>query len=264
MFFPTSKILGFFALPSNLIMVIGIVGVLLLLTRFKRAGRALMLFSLLMLAILGWSPIGNLLTIPLEEQFPAWSPGKGDIAGIIVLGGGITADVADARGEPVLNQAGERLTAAVILARRYPQAKIIFSGGDAGLVRSLGIEAPWALRLLHDLGVPQDRLTAEDRSRNTIENAIYSKELAKPKKGERWLLVTSAYHMPRSIGVFRRVGFEVEAYPVDWRTRGMSDALRPFNSIGDGLRRTDTAVREWVGLFVYWLTGRSSELFPAP
>lgn len=264
MFFPASKILGFFALPSNLIMVIGVVGVLLLVTRFKRTGRVLMLFSLLLLALLGWSPIGNLLTISLEQRFPAWTPGKGEIAGIVVLGGGITADVSDARGEPVLNEAGERLTAAATLSRKYPRAKIIFSGGDAGLVRSLGIEAPWALQLLRDLGVPQDRLIAEDRSRNTIENAVYSKELAAPKTGERWLLVTSAYHMPRSIGVFRRAGFEVEAYPVDWRTRGMSDALRPFPSIGDGLRRTDTAVREWVGLFVYWFAGRSAELFPAP
>lgn len=264
MFFPVSKILGFFVLPSNFVVVVGLFGVLLLATRFKRTGRALMLLSLLLVAILGWSPIGNLLTIPLEERFPAWVPGKGDIAGIVVLGGGITADVSDARGAPVLNEAGERLTAAATLARQYPRAKIIFSGGDAGLIRSLGVEAPWALRLLRDLGVPEDRLIAEDRARNTVENAVYSKELAMPKKGERWLLVTSAYHMPRAIGVFRRAGFEVEAYPVDWRTRGMSDALRPFPSIGDGLRRTDTAVREWVGLLVYWLTGRSAELFPAP
>ncbi|MGA8158976.1 MAG: YdcF family protein, partial [Rhodoplanes sp.] len=108
------------------------------------------------------------------------------------------------------------------------------------------------------------RLIPEDRSRNTVENAVFSKELAAPKEGERWLLATSAYHMPRAIGAFRRAGFEVEAYPVDWRTRGPADAGRPFQSVADGLKRTDTAVREWVGLFVYWLTGRSSELFPAP
>lgn len=264
MFFPLSKILGFFALPSNLIMVGGLFGVLLLATRFRRAGRGLMLMSLLLLALLGWSPIGNILIIPLEERFPAWTPGKEEIAGIVVLGGSITSDVSDTHGEPVLNEAGERLTAAATLARAYPQAKIIFSGGDAGLVRNLGIEAPWALRLLRDLGIPEGRLIAEDRSRNTVENAVYSKELAAPKPGERWLLVTSAYHMPRSVGVFRRAGFEVEAYPVDWRTRGERDAWQPFFSVGDGLRRTDTAVREWVGLLVYWLTGRSAELFPAP
>jgi uncharacterized SAM-binding protein YcdF (DUF218 family) len=76
--------------------------------------------------------------------------------------------------------------------------------------------------------------------------------------------VTSAYHLPRAVGAFRKAGFPVEPYPVDWRTRGTKDALRPFASVGDGLRRVDTAVREWVGLVAYWMTGRSSELFPAP
>ena len=121
-----------------------------------------------------------------------------------------------------------------------------------------------ALRLLESLGIPRARITLEDRSRNTVENAVLSKAIAQPKPGERWLLVTSAHHLPRAVGVFRKAGFPVEAYPVDWRTRGPEDALRPFASVGDGLRRSDTAVREWVGLAVYWLTGRSSELFPAP
>ncbi len=85
-----------------------------------------------------------------------------------------------------------------------------------------------------------------------------------PKPSERWLLVTSAYHLPRALGAFHQVGFAVEPYPVDWRTRGSEDALRPFASVGEGLRRTDTAVREWVGLLVYWLSGQSSELFPGP
>ena len=127
-----------------------------------------------------------------------------------------------------------------------------------------GKEAEFAAQLLESLGVPRGRLLLEDRSRNTVENALYSKEIAQPKAGERWLLVTSAYHMPRSIGVFRQVGFAVEAFPVDWRTRGREDVLRPFATVGDGLRRTDTAVREWVALAIYRLTGQSAELFPAP
>src|SRR5437762_14334468 len=120
------------------------------------------------------------------------------------------------------------------------------------------------MRLLQGLGIVRARILLEHRSSNTVENAIFSKALAQPKPGERWLLVTSAHHLPRAVGVFRKAGFPVEAYPVDWRTRGAEDALRPFASVGDGLRRSDTAVREWVGLAVYWLTGRSSELFPGP
>lgn len=264
MFFYLSKILGFFALPSNLVMVAGLIGVALLFTRFKRTARALVVASLTLLAILGLSPVGNALMIPLEERFPPAARAGGEIAGVVVLGGAITPDVSEAREDVALNEAAERLTAAALIAKAHPRAKIIFSGGDAGLLRAEGVEALHAMRLLQALGVPRDRLIAEDRSRNTVENAEFSKALAAPKPGERWLLLTSAYHMPRAIGVFRRAGFEVEPLPVDWRTRGEADQLRPFPSVGDGLRRTDTAVREWVGLFVYWLTGRSSELFPAP
>ena len=85
-----------------------------------------------------------------------------------------------------------------------------------------------------------------------------------PKPGERWLLVTSGYHMPRAIGVFRHAGFAVEAFPVDWRTRGPIDLAPPFESLAAGLRRTDTAMREWVGLVMYRLAGQSAELFPGP
>ena len=264
MFFPLSKILGFFAIPSNLVVSIGILGLLLLPTRFARAGRALAFASLIVLAILGLSPVGNALIIPLEERFPRWDATRGAPDGIIVLGGAISPDVSSARDEVALNEAAERLTVAAELARRYPDARIVFSGGSGALIYDEGAEAPLARRLLESFGIPRARITLEDRSRNTVENAVLSKAIAQPKPGERWLLVTSAHHLPRAVGVFRKAGFPVEAYPVDWRTRGPEDALRPFASVGDGLRRSDTAVREWVGLAVYWLTGRSSELFPAP
>jgi uncharacterized SAM-binding protein YcdF (DUF218 family) len=264
MFFALSKILGFFAIPSNLVVSIGVLGLLLLPTRFARAGRALAFASLIVLAILGLSPIGNALIIPLEERFPRWDATRGAPDGIIVLGGAISPDVSSTRDEVALNEAAERLTVAAELARRYPDARIVFSGGSGALIYDEGAEAPLALRLLESLGIPRARITLEDRSRNTVENAVLSKAIAQPKPGERWLLVTSAHHLPRAVGVFRKAGFPVEAYPVDWRTRGAEDALRPFASVGDGLRRSDTAVREWVGLAVYWLTGRSSELFPAP
>ena len=114
------------------------------------------------------------------------------------------------------------------------------------------------MRFVARLGLAAGRVTVEDQSRNTVENAVFSKQMAAPKPGERWLLVTSAYHVPRSMGIFRMAGFPVEAYPVDWRTRGAEDALRPFPTLAEGLRRTDTAVREWAGLIVYWLSGRSS------
>jgi uncharacterized SAM-binding protein YcdF (DUF218 family) len=264
MFFVLSKVLGFFAIPSNLIISIGLVGILLLCTRFVRAGRRLVVASLVVLAVLGYSPIGNLLIIPLEQRFPPWDASRGAPDGIVVLGGAISPDVSTARNDVALNEAAERMTTMVALARRYPNARILFSGGSPALFFSGAPEAAFAVRLLQSLGIADDRVLVEEQSRNTVENAVFSRLIAQPKPGERWLLVTSAYHMPRSIGVFRAADFAVEAYPVDWRTCGLADALRPFPTLGEGLRRTDTAVREWIGLAVYWLTGRSSALFPGP
>jgi uncharacterized SAM-binding protein YcdF (DUF218 family) len=264
MFFTLSKVLGFFAIPSNFVVAFGIAGLILLATPWARMGRWLVGASFVALALLGFSPIGNALIIPLEQRFPAWDETRGPPDGILVLGGAISPDVSAARNEVALNESAERLTVAAELARRYPRARVLYSGGTGALMYDEGSEAPFARRELEGLGVAHDRILLEDRSRNTIENALYSKQIAQPKAGERWLLITSAYHLPRAMGVFRKVGFAVEPYPVDWRTRGTDDALRPFPTMGEGLRRADTAMREWVGLAVYWMTGRSSELFPGP
>jgi uncharacterized SAM-binding protein YcdF (DUF218 family) len=264
MFFVVSQILGFLASPSNLLIVLGFAGAVLLATRFARGGLQCLLASILLLAIFGFSPLGNALMLPLEQRFPPWDPARGAPDGIVVLGGAFDTIVAPARGEISLNEAAERMTSAVELARKYPDARIVFSGGSGQLVYAGSTEAELAKRLFENLGVPAGRLVTEDRSRDTDENAKFSKAMADPKPGERWLVVTSAHHMPRAIGAFRRAGFPVEAYPVDWRTRGPEDLARPFRTASDGLKRTDTAVHEWVGLFVYWLSGRTSELFPGP
>lgn len=266
MFFPLSKILGFFALPSNLLITLGLLGALLLATRFARAGRRLLVFSTVAVAIIGLSPLGNILILPLEQRFPNWNSNEMRVApdGIVVLGGAIGPELSLIRSEISLNESAERVTAVAALARYYPHARILYSGGNGGLIIRDGNEADFALKLFESFGIDRARIIVEDRSRNTMENAVFSKQLAAPKPGEHWWLVTSAYHMPRSMGAFRAAGFEVEAHPVDFRTRGWIDAVVPFGAVGDGIRRTDTAVREWIGLAAYWISGRSSALFPGP
>jgi uncharacterized SAM-binding protein YcdF (DUF218 family) len=264
MLYYASKVFGFFAVPSNFVILIGIVGALLLRTRFSRWGWRLAIGSLVLLAVIGLSPVGNALIVPLEDRFPPWDHGRGAPHGMVVLGGALSPDVSHARDTVALNEAAERLTVTAELARRYPEARIIFSGGSGSVIFAERPEAEFALRLLEALGVPRGRVIAEDKSRNTVENARFSRDIAQPKPGERWLLVTSAYHLPRAVGIFRKAGFPVEAYPVDWRTCGTGDVLRPFPTLGEGLRRTDTAMREWVGLLAYWIGGQSSELFPGP
>ncbi len=264
MFFILSKILGFFALPSNVLIVVGLIGVLLLLTPYRRLASWLVVTSLVLIAFFGLSPIGNVLLLPLEQRFPPWDPSRGAPDGIVVLGGAVLPELSAARGSVELNENAERITAAVALARKYPDARIIFSGGSGSLRRDAPAEAPFAVQELEALGVAPERITAEEQSRNTVENAVFSRLVAQPKPGERWLLVTSAYHMPRAVAAFRAAGFAVEPYPVDWRTRGPAAAGQPFLSFVGGLGQTDLAMHEWVGLLAYRLTGRTAELFPAP
>src|SRR5580704_16819028 len=264
MFFVLSKTVGFFALPSNLFISIGVAGLVLLCTPFTRLASWLVVTSVVLIALAGFSPLSFALLLPLEQRFPPWDASRGPPDGIVVLGGSIWPDVSEARGVVKLDDAAERITATVELALRYPNPRIIFSGGSAALMFDQLPEAPFAVREFEALGVAPDRITAEEQSRNTVENAVFSRLIANPKPGERWLLVTSAYHMPRAVGTFRAAGFPIEPYPVDYRTRGPSDAVRPFSVANKGLELTDIALHEWLGLLAYRLTGRTMELFPGP
>jgi uncharacterized SAM-binding protein YcdF (DUF218 family) len=263
-FFVLSKTLGVVSMPSNLMIGIGVLGVVLCATRFASLGRKLMITSIVLLAISGFSPLGYWLLYPLEARFPPWNPAQGAPDGIIVLGGPVEADLSAAHDTTVITSAADRIFATAVLARQYPNARIVYSGGSGNLISTDAKEADYAARLLEDLGIPKSRLTMERLSRNTQENAEFSKKLVQPKSGERWLLVTSAYHMPRSIGLFRKAGFPVEPYPVDWRADGPESLLEFSNIENGGLTRTDLASREWLGLLAYWITGKIDSPFPGP
>src|SRR5258707_12595213 len=251
-------------LPTNFLIGLGLFGAILLATRWASLGRKLMVASAVLLAICGFSPLGRLLLYPLESRFPPWDAARGAPDGIIVVGGSIDVDLSAAHGVAVTNGGADRLTAAAALANRYPNTRIIYSGGSAKLIAGDAREADYATAFLESLGASRARLTMEPRARNTQENAEFSKALAAPKSGERWLLVTSAYHMPRSVGLFRKAGFDIETYPVGWRGGERADLLT-FSSVAvDGLERTDAAIREWMGLVVYWATGRIDRLLPGP
>ena len=264
MFFVLSKIIGFFALPSNFVATLCVLGALLLMTRFRRAGARILLTGIAALLVLGYSPLANVMLLPLSERFPAWNANGRTPDGIIILGGAIDSDTTLARSSLEMDSSAERIVTMLQLARTYPNARLVFTGGSGNLMQNSASEAPIAGRLLESFGVARDRIVLEGESRTTSENAIFTRRMVQPKPGELWLLVTSSFHMPRSIGAFRKAGFEVEAYPVDWRTRGWADATTTFDRLSAGLARSDVAAHEWTGLIAYWLTGRSSELFPKP
>ncbi|MEP4032142.1 YdcF family protein [Roseibium polysiphoniae] len=264
MFFVLSKIGFFFIQPSNALVFFGGLGAVLLWSRWSCFGRWLCGLSLLGLAVCGLSPAANVLILPLEERFPR-PEGPLDVDGVIVLGGSLDTIVMGERKAPALTSAAERLTIVPRLARQFPDVPIIHTGGHGLLTPANASEADGASALFEDFGLPSDRVILEDKSRNTYQNALFTKRLINPQPGQKWLLVTSAYHMPRSIGVFRKVGWTgLVAYPVDWRTRGWEDTKLGFSGVSNGLKRFDIAAREWIGLAVYWVSGRTSALFPAP
>jgi len=266
MFFELSKIGWFLAVPSNLMWTALVIGTLLSLTRLRRLGLGLSLVSLVLIGAIGIGPVSLALIRPLDDRFPPPPIDAPAPAGIVVLGGSFDSTVSDGRSTITLNDAAERLTEAVALARRFPEARIVFTGGLGQLFSTRDAnEADLARRFFAEMGIEPSRLTFERESRNTYENAVYTRRLVAPRPGERWLLVTSAWHMPRAVGCFRVAGFPVTAYPVDYRSRGDEhDAATVFPSLSDGLRRFDVAAREWAGLVVYHLTGRTDALFPAP
>ena len=211
---------------------------------------------LFLLLIASVSVAGSLLLRPLETQFPVWrQTPTGQVVGIVILGGfhldSHVASALDSHGASewsgIRSGMAERIMETVRLSKLYPEAKILYSGG--------GAEAQLGRKVLMRLGVEHEKIIIEDQSRNTAENAKLSKITAAPKQSEKWLLVTSAFHMPRAMGAFRAVGFAVEADPVDFR-----------NSKADvaGREKAVLALREYIALFAYWLSGRSNELFPSP
>jgi uncharacterized SAM-binding protein YcdF (DUF218 family) len=269
--YTASKILWLLVMPSNLLFALALLGVIRALVTGRRGGIILALVMLVTIGIAGLSPLPNAVLLPLEERFPDWrakagtsGPVKG-IAGVIVLGGASDVEPSTMRLYPLeLNEAGDRILEMIALARRFPTAKIVFSGGSGAMMGGGVPEADEIRRKIGRYGLDPARITFENRSRNTFENAQFSRDLLQPKAGERWLLVTSAFHMPRSVGVFRHAGFDVEAYPVDFRTSGQGDLAHPFVSLASGLGRLDLAMKEWVGLASYFAMGRSKDIFPAP
>lgn len=267
MFFAISKTFWFFCQPSSLITLLLIGGLLLARSqRLLKLGSRMAWTGLAGLLIAGLGPVGNLLILPLEQRFAENAAKLSDkpIAGIIVLGGYEDGRTSDRRGTLHLNEAAERLTETARLAHRLPHLLVIVSGGS-GAVLLEDKPAAEAIRVyLEAIGIAPSRIKLEAKSITTYENAKFTRDLVSPKPDQYWYLVTSAAHMPRSVATFRAQGFNVIAWPVDFRTADSDDWRRPFGSIPAGLKRVDEATMEWIGLVAYRVLGRSNDLFPAP
>lgn len=263
MSFILSKALWVLAAPGNLLLFLLALGAALLFSPRRAVwGRRLVVLAALGYVIIAATPLAAFLALPLEERFER--PLLPDhVDGVIMLGGAVNPLLAHDRDEPSLNEAAERILAFADLIRRYPQAKHVFTGGTSHIFDDVLREDEPVRDALRQCGIDPDGVIFENESRNTWENAVFSQRIVGPKPGERWLLVTSAMHMPRSVGIFRQVGWDVIAYPVDYRTRkGAVPYLRI--DFDRKLHMLHDTVREWLGLVSYRLMGRTGSLFPAP
>lgn len=257
--FLIGKLLTIALMPTAFLVWTLIAG--LLLRRF-RAGRIVAGLAAWGLGICLVFPVDQWAIRPLDDRFPQIRTPPAHVDGIIVLGGSIDDLTSEDRQVPVTGAAGDRLTTFVTLARRYPEAKLVFTGGSGDIRQGVTDEARWVRILLDGLGLPPERVIYENRSRTTRENATDSFELVHPKPEETWILVTSASHMPRSVGVFRQAGWHVLPWPVGYLSR---DHLHGVSlSLGAKMNVLDWAAHEWTGMVAYRLRGWTDALFPGP
>ncbi len=250
--------------PSNLIAILAVLGLLAAICRWKALSAKLWWGAAVLLLIFGVLPTGQILIAPLEDRFP--QPDATAVAsahGIIVLAGPEKPTLTFIRRQPILGDSGNRVIAGIDLAHRFPKKPMIHTGGapdkDSGLS-----QAEVAAMVFKAADLPDDRVILEKGSKDTHGNAKLTHALINPAKGEQWILVTSAYHMPRSVATFRSAGWSVLPYPVDYRSSGVDGKLSWQLEVANSLRESDLAVHEWIGLIAYRLLGRSKELYPAP
>ena len=185
------------------------------------------------------------------------------VDGIILLGGSQSPRMTKEHGVPALNSGGGAVFSFMRLGRLYPDAKMVFTGGAPAVFGTMPSEVDTLRLFLRQQNYDDSRIIYEDQARNTHENAVFSKTIADPRSGEVWLLVTQAMHMPRAVGVFRRIGWDVVAFPDVYRAPRNVEFV-PTGTAGEAMALFGAGLREWIGLTAYYATGRSSSLFPAP
>lgn len=205
--------------------------------------------------------VPDALLMPLETRFSNVAVPK-YIDGIIVLAGGFEVSKSGTVQFGTLS----RIIQGIILAQQHPEAKLIFSGGSGSVLNQNLREADYMKKLAVKIGISADRILVDSNSRNTRENAVQTADLIKDHRQKnpdaKWVLITSAFHMPRAIGCFRKVGIDPIPYNVEY-TQNEDQIFIPLPS-PESLIHLKTALKEWIGLMVYRLSGYTSEFFPSP
>ncbi|VAV98962.1 hypothetical protein MNBD_ALPHA02-1418 [hydrothermal vent metagenome] len=258
-----SRTAWLFLQPSNLIFILLLVGVFFLWRGRQKPGLWAITVSVTLYGLAMFGPLTNLVMAPLENRFARFTNdvSQPPYSGIIVLGGAERIRVSTFHHQVSLSGAAERLIETAKLARLFPALPIIYSGG--GRLDGMMTENEIARKFFSEAGIDLNRIRFDDKSYNTYTNALESRKLIKSSETGKWFLVTSAFHMPRAVGAYRKAGIMIQPYPVDYRTE-LSTSLISKPDAGAALYELDFAVHEWLGLITYYISGHSYSLFPAP
>lgn len=260
--FLASKLFWLLAQPLSLVFVLLVMSFLFAAAGFRRLYRFLSGLAATLLFLTLFTSTGAVLLQGLENRIPRPASLPAGLSCIIILGGAFENEVVAKRGGIELNQAADRFVEGLKLAQSYPAARILVSGGDGSFSGTYDGDAQTSETFFSTFGIAPERLIREDQSRTTLENAANTKELLEENGLSNCALITSAFHMPRSVGLFRKLGIAVTPWPVDYRTSGDA-ALRPdFSQPSLNAQLTTTAMREWTGLAAYFISGRTHVLFP--
>ena len=262
LFFWISKLAWMVIAPGNFLLILVLASCALLFLGKERIARRLLAATCVALAIVSVFQLHAILLHPLDSRFETNPALPQHLDGIIVLSGSEDPYRSQMWNQVSLGETAERNLTFMEMARKYPQAKLVFSGGTASLLGGQYRAADVARTLFAQQGMDLDRIVFEREARNTYENVLFSRKLVQPRKGETWLLITTAWHMPRSVGIFCKQGWPVIPYPVDHATAPDERVVIHF-SMADNLRNLNIAVREWIGLYAYYVTGKTAQLLPS-
>jgi uncharacterized SAM-binding protein YcdF (DUF218 family) len=249
--------------PLSLVMIFLLLAFLLSFRAKRGWSRVFLGLGGLVLFVTTFTTFGYALITPLEERFvrPA-EPAR--IDGIVVLGGAMDGEVNSVRHISELNRSGDRYVETLRLALAHPEARIVVAAGPAALAMEQEPEAYAAQRFFTGFGIAPERIVLDDKSRNTEENAQFAKALAGDMSGQTWVMVTSAFHMPRSVGLFRMAEFPVVPWPTDYLASGAEGWRIKLDQPPENVAIASIALREWTGLLGYKLTGKIADLVPGP
>ncbi len=255
-FFYYSSKLAWAVISPDSLFVLSIIGsLILLLMGFVRSSAVLLMVISMAGLVIAIFPVGEWVLYPLESRYEANPVLPDEVVGIIVLGGAGDQRRSSQWGQVEFERAVERYIAFIALAKVYPDARLVFTGGAGAIAQQAFKEAVLARRFFEEQGLDLKRIVFEGQSRSTYENAILSKELVNPGAGENWVLVTSASHMPRAMGVFCKVEWPVIPYPVDHISN--PDYLwRAEPEFAEHLLNLKLGIKEWVGFVGYFVAGK--------